>query len=216
MFVPVLFIGSSTFSSRLVPCLFGVESLSYPLNTAWVDADFRAKKRTWGSRLGWTSAVTDFWSEGSGWTRAGEGPQLSEPAAGRLGQLLLGTPCTVCYLARAERCRAHIPFPAQRVLSWGEVSTLSQEHRRQDTACLRVGLCGVDPIGSVRAASFLAFLLEGVGVGREQQDMGWRRWSWKGSWGAGERKGAVDRRGVEQGPGGPGTGADLHPSRTDA
>ena len=142
--------------------------------------------------------------------------QADSASSAAASELLLGTPCTVGHLACAGCCRAHVPFPAQQVLSWGEVSTLSQEHRRQDTACLRVGLCGVDPIGSVRAASFLAFLLEGVGVGREQQDVGWRRWSWKGSWGAGEKKDAVDRRGVEQGPGGPGPGADLHPGRTDA
>lgn len=62
-------------------------------------------------------------------------------------------------------------------------------------------MCGVDPTWSVKADSFLGFLLEGVGMGRGQQDVGWRRWSWEGSWGAGERRDIVDRQGVGQGPG---------------
>ena len=32
-------------------------------------------------------------------------------------------------------------------------------------------------------------------MGRGQQDVGWRRWSWEGSWGAGERRDIVDRQG---------------------
>ena len=47
-------------------------------------------------------------------------------------------------------------------------------------------------------------------MGRGQQDVEWRRWSWEGSWDAGERRDIVDRQGVEQGPGGPGSGGDLN------
>lgn len=66
----------------------------------------------------------------------------------------------------------------------------------------------MDPTWSIKANSFLGFLLERVG--RDQQDMGWRRWSWEGSWGAGEGWDAVDRHRVKQGPGGPGSGGDLN------
>lgn len=95
----------------------------------------------------------------------------------------------------AAQCRA-LTSPCSASLRCSEASTLSQEHRAKGRACLRVGLCGVDPTGCVGAAGFS---MKGVGVGRHLQDAGWRSWSWEGIW-------VLERRRSS-------AGADPHPER---
>ena len=158
--------------------------------------------------------TTDFGSKGSGkgqpgcgLTWDGEGPQLSHPVAGRLSQAHRELQ-SCCWGPRvhmpptlppppppAAQCRA-LTSPCSASLRCSEASTLSQEHRAKGRACLRVGLCGVDPTGCVGAAGFS---MKGVGVGRHLQDAGWRSWSWEGIWVLERRRGWA--------------GADPHPER---